>query len=276
MKFIPLLFLVVMLNFSLKSQDYSLSHLTSVFENFEYSEAILLADSILQDKNITPALKNEVLLIKAISHYSLSQEVQSRKCFIEMMKNDPNLQLDSNTVAPKILSLFLSVKEEFNDLFTKGSETNENLIDRSKLSDAEISSLISRYDNYSAAIYKSILIPGWGHYSIEQKTKGLLIEAASLLNLGGIVYFTLLTREKERSYLGSIDPVQIQIDYVSFNKAYKTRNYLIASYIGIWLYTQIDLLLFDHTENVLNTFDVRAESYYGQTGYFIEFKFPIF
>jgi hypothetical protein len=193
-----------------------------------------------------------------------------------MIKNDRNLQLDSNRVSPKILSLFLSVKEEFHELLPNQSEQDTNKEGLKTLSDFRIKNLMSQYDNYTDAIYKSILLPGWGHYSIGQSTKGIILSTTSLVNLSGIVFFAIDARKKEKVYLSSIEADEIQTAYSSYNKSYYTRNVLIASFIAIWLYAQIDFLINGKTENIPGISIIQTTSSLGHTENYLKFNLPIF
>ena len=58
---------------------------------------------------------------------------------------------------------------------------------------------------------------------------------------------------KENDYLSEINSTQIQIKYDEYNKSYKIRNALIATYAAIWIYSQIDILFFSNqlgSENI--------------------------
>jgi hypothetical protein len=278
MKIIAGYFFLLLLSYSsLAQENDQLKRLNDVFEEFEYNEAITFADSLLLNKNLSIPIKNDILLIKAISHYSLSQETQSRKCFIEMIKNDRNVQLDSNSVAPKILTLFLSVKEEFQDIIPQQPLKNDDINkDMPFLPETEFNNLTLHYENFTEAIYKSILIPGWGHYSYGSRTKGIILSGVSLINLAGLIYYSIDAREKEKIYLGYIDPSQIQTAYSSYNESYKTRNIFIASFIAIWLYTQIDLLMNSKSWNSSDRIPIQTGYSAEHSGFFVKFYFPMF
>ena len=84
---------------------------------------------------------------------------------------------------------------------------------------------------------------------MDYTAKGILFMGAGLLTLGSSVYFFIDANNKENKYLNETDPRVIGSRYNDYNSAYKIRNTLIISYIVIWIYTQIDMLLFSRNDD---------------------------
>ena len=59
-----------------------------------------------------------------------------------------------------------------------------------------------------------------------------------------MVYFVFDTDSKRNDYLNAIEPSLIESNYDKYNTSYKIRNSLIITYAVIWLYSQLDLLVF--------------------------------
>ncbi|GMU86771.1 MAG: hypothetical protein AMXMBFR48_20120 [Ignavibacteriales bacterium] len=217
-----------------------IQQIKNAFEDFEYDQVISLSDSLLKTYPQTGlADKNDILLLKAVSHYSLSEEQLARKCFIDMLSGDRTLQLDENRVSPKILALFNAVKEEYLAFIPVQPENN---VTKKDITEAGITAMLQQYSRYNAAIYKSLVLPGWGHYALGEKTSGILLGSAALLTLGAGAYYIYDASEKETGYMSAIEPEEIRSGYSAYNRAYKIRNALIAGFATLWLYTQGDLL----------------------------------
>ncbi|MCC6548824.1 MAG: hypothetical protein IT279_02025 [Ignavibacteriaceae bacterium] len=217
-----------------------IEQIKSAFENFEYAQVITLSDSLLKTYPQIPVTeKNDILLLKAVSHYSLSEEQLARKCFIDMLSGDRGLQLDENSVSPKILALFNAVKEEYLAFIPVQPENN---VTKKDITEAGITAMLQQYSRYNAAVYKSLVLPGWGHYSLGESTRGIILGSAALLTLGAGVFYIYDVSEKETDYLSAIEPGEIESGYRAYNRSYKIRNALIAGFTVLWLYAQGDIL----------------------------------
>jgi hypothetical protein len=92
-----------------------------------------------------------------------------------------------------------------------------------------------------------------------------------------MLYFIVDANEKEKAYLSETNSVLIQSNYDKYNKSYKIRNTLIATYAAIWLYSQIDLLFFSNSigskhlsEGISNHIQVLPNDSFA-----LSFKFPL-
>ena len=62
------------------------------------------------------------------------------------------------------------------------------------------------------------------------------------LLLGSFVYFSVEANNLESDYLKATEPAEISSAYNKYNQAYQNRNYALAGFIALWLFTQIDFL----------------------------------
>lgn len=70
--------------------DNVVDDISSHFKSFEYSDVIIIADSILlQDSSLSSANLIEINRMKALSHFVLGEEHFSKNCFNEILKIDP-------------------------------------------------------------------------------------------------------------------------------------------------------------------------------------------
>ncbi|MDR3667195.1 MAG: hypothetical protein P4L35_10175, partial [Ignavibacteriaceae bacterium] len=106
MKFLYLsLIIISFFDLAFPQQKTDINNIRTLYQSFDYRGVIQSADSLLTEKNdLDKSDLTEILLMKAVSHYALTEEAQTRKCFIDMLKIDRHLELDSEKVSPKIVS----------------------------------------------------------------------------------------------------------------------------------------------------------------------------
>jgi hypothetical protein len=214
------------------------------YEAFEYNVLIKKANSLLLHNVSMP---DEDLIkihtLKAASYFAVKDESNTRKSFIDLLKINSNYELDYAIYSPKLVDFFNEVKQEFLDIL----ETDEKVESTSGLEKSILSNqslLISV--NMNTAIAKSLFVPGLGHLQLNDNTKGWILTTISTVSLGSMIYSIVDANNKENDYLAEANKVLIQQKYDDYNKSYKIRNVLIASYVAIWLYSQIDILFFSN------------------------------
>ena len=228
-----------------------LDALQNEYESFNYATVISKAHGLLLDKErFSDETIIEISTLKAASHYAMGELENTRKTFIEILKLNENFELSNISYSPKLVDFFHEVKAEFLDVlkvneekYTQQKEVQPAFIDQTQLLTHE----------RNTALAKSLLLPGWGHLSLGDNTKGWILTSAGVAALGSMIYFIVDANNRENDYLSEINSAQIQIKYDEYNKSYKIRNALIATYAAIWIYSQIDILFFSNqlgSENI--------------------------
>ena len=71
---------------------------------------------------------------------------------------------------------------------------------------------------------------------------------------GSVAYTVAETISREDEYMAETNPELIPAKYDKYNEMYKVRNILIGAYAAVWLYTQLDLLIFNDQlpDNILS------------------------
>jgi hypothetical protein len=231
--------IISFINFAFPQQKTDINTIRKSYESFEYNDVIKSADSLLADKSkLNKSDLTELLMMKAVSHYALAEEDKTRKCFIEMLKIDRHTELDSETVSPKIVSLFNEVKNDFIQAIPEDQKFIDNKLADTNQIPNDLT--LTRFQDQKNSIIRSFLFPGWGQLYSGNTTKGLIISSAALINLGSMIYFIIDANSKEKKYLNAIDANTISSSYDSYNRSYKTRNILISSMIFIYAYAQVD------------------------------------
>jgi tetratricopeptide (TPR) repeat protein len=228
-----------------QEQKALLDSLRTKFENFEYSEAIYLADNILSGgyKIENPALV-EIYLIKGTSYFSLWNRSAAKECFEKILNLDPHFIPDPVKISPKVIAFFDEVKLNFdNEVKAKDSiSTNSNNEPDISKSLYEENLLLKDKLLSREAVIKSIIFPGWGQQCRNYSLKGWLLTSLGLLSLGSSVYFIIDSNQKETNYINETDNALIQSKYDKYNKSYKLRNISISLFTVTWLYSLFDII----------------------------------
>jgi hypothetical protein len=213
------------------------------FEEFEYGTAITIANRLIQIKNkIDNKLLIDIFRIKGISHFTLTEDQAAQNSFIEILKIDSSFVLDSSKTSPKILTFFNTVKTDYKRQLLEREEQTIVRVDTVFISKPNNDSLINVITKQ--ALYRSLLLPGLGHLYVENDFKGWLLTTFSALSFGSMIYFIIETNKREENYVRSSNPAEFSSLYNKYNDAYQLRNFSILTYVVVWLYSQIDLLLF--------------------------------
>lgn len=272
-KFLHILFSVFLILTSAAAQYHShaLNDVATPFKSFQYSEVINVADSILaQDSLLSSSDLIEIYRMKALSHFSLGEEIYAKTCFNEILKIDPRFKLDPVQNSPKIISFFNQIKLDYlqNQITQKDTtpveQTNEAL---------NTNFTLYPQKSMKSALVKSIVFPGWGHLYLDKKKSGIMLILGSVVTLPSMIYFIFDANKKEKDYLNETNSDDIQTKYDEYNQSYKTRNGLIAGYTIIWLYSQWDLFSSDGANQQLMFQPSIMKNTNGHTTWAIQFKY---
>jgi len=230
-------------------QNDPVKKVTALFRAFKYIEAISEADSILnQDTTLTSSQIIEIKRMKAISHFTIGEELMARITFNTILEFDPKFELDPVQNSPKIIDFFNQVKIDFLESQIIDSDTSKD-IQRSENSLQEMT--LRPQFNIKSAMVKSMILPGWGHVNMDRKKTGSLLIIGSLLTLPPALYYSYDAYEKEKDYLNETIASEIEKNYDRYNTSYKLRNGFITGYVLIWLYSQWDLFSNDNQEQII-------------------------
>lgn len=246
--FSVIVLLLAVLQIELFSQHSSteLDSIKKKFESFEYKEVISLSDKVLDPLNLkSPSEKIEILRMRAISQYSLWDENAARESFKEILRINNQYELDSLKNSPKIVSLFKSVKKEFN-LETAPQKKEAGKINIDSLLNYERHKFSIESSSMKAAFTKSLILPGWGHLHTGEELRGWLLISATAITLGSSIYFSVDAYNKEKDYLSATVQPIINDLYTKYNSSYKLRNISLISFAVVWIYSQIDLAYFSN------------------------------
>ncbi len=232
--------LVFMLLSVVPLRAVDLNGITRKFKNFEYDTVVRMADSLLAAPG-EPAQKDilELYRLKGVSHFSLLEMRQSLASFAEILERDPGFSMDPVQTSPKILDFF-------NEIKTRLAQRDTVVVHR-----VRTDTLTAPPDGNPVrnTVWRSMVLPGWGHLFAGQKTKGRLLAGPAALCLGAAVYYSVDCHSKHRDYMNEVDPRQIGARYDRWNACYQKRNIFVLTFAAIWIYTQADILFFPAKQN---------------------------
>lgn len=272
---IMILFLIAS-GITFSQTQITISDIYEKYESFEYRDVIRLTEIFLfNNPGITKKDSIDVLTMKAVSFYSLNDEVSAEKTLREILDLDRNYELNPSSISPKIISLFEQLKVQYAP--PQKEEATKKIIDK-PVKEANYDLLIStKNDVYINTFARSIIFPGLGHLYIDNSTKGWTLSALTAVTLPAMVYFIFDASSKENNYLNEVNPDLIEQKYSDYNSSYKTRNIFIAAFAAVWIYSQIDLLF-----NSSESFSERIKSElelnpidFSNLSYKLTFHFPL-
>ena len=231
------------------------------FEEFDYTSVIKLADSILtNEQNLNRNDSLSVLYYKAISSFSIWDIKTSEQAFKNILILDENFVLDTITVSPKIVSYFNDLKTKY--LIEKKNEKQNSSFALDSILVSERIKYSTEFLSYKKALWRNLVLPGWGSIYLNKKTKGYLFASAFTLSLISTIYLINDSNKKENDYLSEINPDLIPSKYSKYNSSYKLKNFSIALMALIYIYSQIDFLFIDESTNsfgVLNSLKISED-----------------
>jgi hypothetical protein len=231
-KFI-LIFLFCQIGFAQQKQD-SLSGLRAYFKAFKYSEVIALSKQIIDTSDKLPVkMETEILRMQGIAYYALNDLANAEKSFLNLLQIQAGFVLDPAENSPKIITFFNQIKLKY--LSRKIEKPATSPPDTSA-----VKALAKNLHDYKSGMLRSLVLPGWGHYYVDEPFKGKLLNIATAVTLLPGIYYAIETANLEKKYLNESSRDKIETRYKTYNDAFKKRNYFLYAFSAVWLYSQYD------------------------------------
>jgi hypothetical protein len=230
-----LIVILFLLPIVLLGQD--INEVEQAFKDFQYEEVIMLSQNLHTNQQSIPEPDLiDLFRMKATSHYILGEIDSAAYCFSSILSIDVNYELDPVNNSPKIIALFNETKTHY-----LKNRAMQQIQTQPESPEQKMSIQTSTKQSFQGALLRSMVLPGWGHYNLEQKQKGLTLGIASIVALSSTIYFTYEANRLEQDYLNEVDVSKIDKRYADYNQAYKIRNISLSVYAALWLYAQIDI-----------------------------------
>ncbi|MBD3384556.1 hypothetical protein GF407_06475, partial [candidate division KSB1 bacterium] len=148
--------------------DEQLSALENAYQNFDYERAIGIAEHLLQSN--APLDSSQLVRLyefKALSHYAAGNMLGSMKSFGRLLELDAGYTPDPMLTPPKILDFFNQIKTELQPQPIKPARPDT------------IRLVLDSARPCRAALWRSMILPGWGHLYLQHHKKGFLLATLS-------------------------------------------------------------------------------------------------
>ena len=89
---------------------------------------------------------------------------------------------------------------------------------------------------------KSMIAPGWGHFSTNNYLKGEILLGLQVLLAGSAYYFYDQSQDYYDKYKNAHQIDEINQYYIDANSSYRTSGILVGLWIIVWGYTVLDTI----------------------------------
>lgn len=190
----------------------------------EFASVAARAPVVLRDSCFSRADSSEVLRLQGSALVALGRNREAASAFELLLDLDPDLELDPETVSPKIRAVFDGVKTR-----------------RPVAPDSGAAILVTRVDTVfrRQPVPLSIIIPGAGQLHKGQQLKGWVIIAGTAAGLAGSIYTHVRYTRARDEYLAA-GPTEVVERYQEADRWYQARTISVSFTALAWLYSLVD------------------------------------
>ncbi len=220
--------------FAQQHVERQIQNLDRDFRAFKYKQVIEKGRFLLSDPYVTKEDSLQIYKYMLNAAYALADTVQAKKIITEIIKCDPKFAFDPKDTSPKIIEFFNHVKKQI-----QAHHSIAPIKNPPPPSANEAAFKIKPLPFTSMAF--SLILPGSGHLHQKFRKKGIWITGISSLLLGSITYTAVKTNEKRNDYMSAKEGADFDRLYDSYNRMFKLRNLLLATF-ALWdIYALFDL-----------------------------------
>jgi tetratricopeptide (TPR) repeat protein len=243
----------------------SVENLWDAYQQLDYETATDAASTALRmPEQYSVGELAEIHTILGLIKYSRNDEAEARSEFISALSLDPDLQLDSLLVSPKILSFFNDVRAELDqpreDPTGPASSVRYVIVE----------------DPRAEAALRSMLLPGWGQLHKGERRKGLVLLGAWSASVAGAAVTYFGRRSARQAYEDADTVSEAQSRYDPYNQWHQTHQAVLLGMAGVWLFSYADALLArspDATARPLSHLHLTPASAPGTVGLHLHLRF---
>lgn len=224
------LFCLITIRVTAQTNTADIMQLKFYYDTFEFDKVISAGNTALKSGRELASDKLEFLhQYMALSFYNTAQLDSARGHFLSLLSLDPDRELDPVNISPKIIDFFNEIKKDYQALVTSSPQT-----------------IYTRYvvveDLRPGAAWRSAVIPGWGQFYKQQKTKGYILGGAFWGSLLATGIAWIQEDQAHQDYLSSVTTADIESNYSTYNNWYKTRRTLAITTAVLWAVTVGDAM----------------------------------
>lgn len=204
-----------------------IDNLASLYESRRFDELVDYAQTLLETpESLYPEELIAVHSYLGFTYVILRQEQEAKYHFIQWLNLEPNAYLDPVLVPPNIIRVFQLAKDSMR-------EKPVNVEYPSGKSDIWL--------QMRPALWRSLLLPGWGHYYHGKKTKGVVLSLGEAVLVGGFFICNNQYLQAREAYYHEDDFSKMNELYDDYNKWNKIRYSAAAAAVIFYMGIQYDL-----------------------------------
>lgn len=236
-----LICLVCFINIHAAAQTNSadIMQLKFYYDSFEFDKVISTGNAALKSgRQLTPDELEFLHQYMALSFYNTAQLDSARAHFLSLLSLDPDRELDPVNISPKIIDFFTEIKKDYQALAASSPQT-------------AFTKYVFVEDPRPGAAWRSAVIPGWGQFYKQQKSKGYILGGAFWGSLIATGVAWLQEDQAHQDYLNSSTSTDIENNYSTYNKWFKTRRTLMITTAVLWAVTVGDAMWSPYAQSSL-------------------------
>ncbi|MBC8276765.1 MAG: hypothetical protein H8E46_00915 [FCB group bacterium] len=204
------------------------ANLESLYNARKFDELITYGNSLLETPDtLYPDELSELRRYMGFTCVILRREYEAKNHFMKWLELDPEASLDPIMVPPNIIRVFY---------LAKGASDS---IQPEYVPSLPVSA--DRWTVMKPILWRSLLVPGWGHYHAGERNKGIILMMADTGLIGGCVLSHLNYLGAKEDYYAETDIENINRVYDNYNNANRLRMGIAATYLIYYTVTQIDV-----------------------------------
>ena len=217
------------------------ANLESLYNARKFDELIDYGNRLLEAPDtLYPDELAELYRYLGFTCVILRRECEAKNHFLKWLELEPEADLDPVMVPPNIIRVFYLAKGA-------SSEVQPDI-------NPVLSGSSDRWTRMKPVLWRSLLVPGWGHYHAGERNKGIILMMADAGLIGGCVFSHLNYLDARDDYYAETDIEDMNRVYDNYNNANRLRMGFAAAYLIYYTVTQIDVFRLPDKDN--NTFSL--------------------
>ncbi len=214
-----------------QNQKEEIQSLENDFKSFKYQMVLNKGRFLLAAPSVSHQDSLLIFQYMLNAAYALNDTSQARGIINDILKSEPHFSPDPQLTSPKIIEFFNEVKKN-----------SPHYPQRPAVSEDTTKIIVVEPQVKASGVLSSVILPGSGHLFSNRRTKGILFSGISVALMGGIIYSVAEMTNRRDDYMNARGNVDYDDLYSKYNRAYKTRNWLVTAYGLYSLYVVYDLL----------------------------------
>jgi|GEM_PF-1825610 len=211
--------------------DSLLAAIKNLYDNGSYLTAEIEARRFLDTNPSSDSVRVQLQKYIAFALVAQGKNDAAVDHFISALEIDSTMNLDPVLTSPKILSVFQIARGRFEAQKTAKQQEYHN-------------QLATQFNVLHESVsYRTILFPGLEQIHQGRNTKGYFLLGLGLIAASSSIAFDILRREAKSSYISADNPQDAVSRYKIYDTYYKAEYYSVASFIFIYIYSELDSFL---------------------------------